>query len=256
MNGSHSKVAVTRARLMSLLEQLDVGAALPPERELAARWGIARMTLRRAVDELVMAGLVSREHGRGTFLIRPKLPQGMAMTSFTSAMRERGVEPGSRVLDFRLLRDAGYHRRSLRIPAGEPIVRFTRLRLADGQPVGLETTWIAAARVPGLTAADLTGSWYELLRHRFDVHITTGTSLIDIAHPSDRDSAELGCRPGSAMLRVETTSYGPTGGVVDFGIDLFRGDTYALVTERAPGSAVRVAPHRTRRGHESSRGPS
>lgn len=246
MQASYSKVAATRARLMRLIERLDHGAALPAERDLAARWGVARMTLRRATDELVLAGLVTREHGRGTFVVRPKMPQQMAMMSFSDAMRERGVVPGSRVLDFRALRVAGYHSRSLRIPAADPVVRFTRLRLADDEPIGLETTWVAADQVPGLTASHLAGSWYELLARRYHVHIMTGTSVIDIAYASEREAAQLGCAAGSGLFRIETTSYGPTGHVVDFGIDLFRGDRYSFVTERMPGSAIRAYRRRSR----------
>jgi GntR family transcriptional regulator len=240
MDGGLSKVAATRDRLLRLVQSLEAGTALPAERDLAARWGVARMTLRRATDELVQAGLVRRQHGRGTFVLRPKLPQRLAMTSFTSAMGEQGVEPGSRVLDFRVLRAGGRHFRSLRIPAGDAVVRFTRARLADGEPIGLETTWIAASRVPGLTAADLTGSWYELLQRRYGIHVATGTSVIDIAYASGRDAAQLACPSGSALLRVQTTSYDPTGHVADFGIDQFRGDAYALVTERKRGTAIRV----------------
>ena len=205
------------------------------------------MTLRRATDELVVAGLVVREHGRGTFVVHPKMPQHMAMTSFSDAMRERGVDPGSRVLDFRALRVAGYHSRSLRIPTADPVVRFTRLRLADNEPIGLETTWVAAEKVPGLTATDLTGSWYELLAERYDVHIMTGTSVIDIAYATEREATQLDCSAGAALFRIETTSYGPTGHVVDFGVDLFRGDRYSLMTERMPGSAIRAYRRRSRR---------
>jgi GntR family transcriptional regulator len=247
MQASYSKVAATRAQLMRLIERLDAGAALPAERDLAARWGVARMTLRRATDELVLVGLVIREHGRGTFVVHAKkMPQQMAMTSFSDAMRERGVVPGSRVLDFRALRVAGYHSRSLRIPAADPIVRFTRLRLADDEPIGLETTWVAADQVPGLSASDLTGSWYKLLAERYDAHIMTGTSVIDIAYASEREAAQLGCPVAAALFRIQTTSYGPTGHVVDFGIDLFRGDRYSLMTERMPGSAIRAYRRRSR----------
>jgi GntR family transcriptional regulator len=241
---SYSKVAATRARLIRLVERLDAGTALPPERELATRWRVARMTVRRATDDLVLAGLVVREQGRGTFVVHPKVSQHMAMTSFTDTMHERGMVPGSRLLNFRTLRTDGCHSRPLRIPADDPVVRFTRVRLANDEPIGLETTWVAARQVPGLTADDLTGSWYELLARRYDVHIVTGSAAIDIAYASERDASLLNCPPGAALFRIQTTSYGPTGRVVDFGVDLFRGDRYTLMTERVPGTAIRANPRR------------
>ena len=246
MQSSYSKVAATRARLLQLIEGYGDGTALPSERELARDWNVARMTLRRATDELVAAGLVAREHGRGTFVLRPKLAQQMAMTSFSDGMRARGIRPSSEVLDFRRLRGGGFQARVLRIPTGDPVVRFTRLRLGDGEPVGLERTWVAANLVPGLQSVDLAGSWYQLLADRYDVKIITGTSVIDVAYASERDARLLSCEPGAGLLRIETTSYGPTGLVVDFGVDLFRGDRYSLVTERLPGQAVRALTRRQR----------
>ncbi len=244
MQSSFSKVAATRARLMRLIEDLDAGVALPSERDLSARWGVARMTVRRATDELVLAGLVIREHGRGTFVVHPKVQQQMAMTSFTDGMRARGIVPGSVVLEFRELRVAGFHTRVLRIPSDDPVVRFTRLRLANGEPIGLETTWVSAHHVPDLREADLVGSWYDLLAHRYGVQIVTGTSMIEIAYAGEREASHLDCDSGDALFRIETTSYGPAGHVVDFGVDLFRGDRYSLMTERLPGSAVRAQPRR------------
>jgi GntR family transcriptional regulator len=243
---SYSKVSATRARLLQLIEGLGPGTALPSERDLAREWHVARMTLRRATDELVMAGLVTREQGRGTFVVQPKMAQPMAMTSFSDGMRERGIRPSSRVVDFRRLRGGGFQARALRIPATDPIIRFTRLRLADGEPIGLETTWVAASRVPGLQQGDLTESWYQLLADRYDAHILTGTSVIEIALATERDAKLLDCPPGAALFRIETTSYGQTGRVVDFGVDLFRGDRYSLMTERMPGLAVRAVARRPR----------
>lgn len=246
MQASYSKVSATRARLLQLIENLEAGTALPSERELAREWNVARMTLRRATDELVVAGLVVREHGRGTFVAQRKMAQPMAMQSFSDGMRERGLRPSSRVVEFRRLRRGGVQSRVLRIPANDPIVRFTRLRLADGEPIGLETTWVAASRVPGLQQGDLTESWYELLAERYDSHILTGTSVIEIALATEREARLLDCEPAAALFRIETTSYGQTGRVVDFGVDLFRGDRYSLMTERLPGLAVRAVARRPR----------
>jgi GntR family transcriptional regulator len=243
MQASYNKVSAVRARLLELIEDTEVGTALPSERELAREWDVARMTLRRATDELVVAGLVVREQGRGTFVARQKLAHPMAMQSFSDGIRERGLRPSSRVVEFRRLRRGGARSRVLRIPANDPIVRFTRLRLAEGEPICLETTWIGAGRVPGLQQDDLTESWYELLAERYETHILTGTSVIAVALASEREAQLLECEPGAALLRIETTSYGKAGRVVDFGVDLFRADRYSLMTERL---AVRPIARRPR----------
>jgi DNA-binding GntR family transcriptional regulator len=243
-NSHLNKVAETRNRLLALVESCEIGSMLPPERDLATELGVARMTVRRAMDDLVTAGLVKREQGRGTFVMRPKVAKQMAMTSFSDGMRERGLTPGSDVTGFRRLRATAVQARALRIPAGEAVYRFTRLRSADGEPVGLETTWVAAAHVPGLERSDLHGSWYELLDERYGIQVLTGTSIVEIGYAAERDARLLGCEVGAALLRIETTSYGPNGRIVDFGIDLFRGDRYSLVTYRMPNLGFRGAPDR------------
>ena len=229
-----SKVLSTRARLLELIENCPAGSLVPPERDLAAQLGVARMTVRRAMDEFVAAGVVKREQGRGTFVLRPKLANQMAMTSFTDGMRQRGLTPGSDVIEFRRLRAPALQARALRIPVGEPVFRFTRLRSADGQPIGLEKSWVAASNVPGLDRSDLGGSWYELLGDRYGIQVVTGTSIVEIGYAGDREAGLLGCDPGAALLRIETTTYGANGRIVDFGIDVFRGDRYSLVTYRMP----------------------
>ena len=74
MRGSlPGKAAEVRALLLGLIDALPEGAALPAERELAVRWNVARMTLRRAVDELVIEELLIRRHGSGTYPSRTKV---------------------------------------------------------------------------------------------------------------------------------------------------------------------------------------
>ena len=77
---------------------LPPGSALPSERELAERYGVARMTVRGELDRLTADGLTYRIQGRGTFVSEPRVSQAMALTSFTEDMRARGLEPSSRLL--------------------------------------------------------------------------------------------------------------------------------------------------------------
>src|ERR671916_542990 len=90
-----------REHVRSLIEAQPPGAAAPSERELVARFGVARMTVRQALDALVSEGLLERIPGRGTFVSRPKSGQGRP-SSFTEEMRRRGLLPESQTLIARL----------------------------------------------------------------------------------------------------------------------------------------------------------
>jgi GntR family transcriptional regulator len=229
-----SKVAAVRAQIIDLVTAGAEGDKVPPERELSAAWGVARMTLRRALDELVGEGLIVRQQGRGTFVARPRMARHLSMNSFTEEMRKQGRVPSSRVLDFRRIRAGVRQARQLRLPVGDPIVRFTRLRLADGEPIGLETTCVSAALVPGLQESDLRGSWYELLTKKYAIRIAHGSSLIEPANLTEREANFLQTAPGKPAFRIETSTYGDSGGVIDFEVDVYRGDRYRLMADLRP----------------------
>jgi GntR family transcriptional regulator len=231
------KVEAVRARILGLVTTASEGDRVPSERELAAAWGVARMTLRRALDELVAEGRIAREPGRGTFVARPRMARHLSISSFTEQMRQQGRVPGSRVVEFRRIRSGARQARQLRLPVGDPIVRFTRLRLADEEPIGLETTCVSAALVPGLKESDLRGSWYELLGAAYGIRIARGTSLLEPALITERQAALLETAPGRPAFRIETTTFAAGGAVIDVEVDIYRGDRYALTADLRPEPA-------------------
>jgi GntR family transcriptional regulator len=241
-----SKVESVRARLVALIADAQEGDRVPSERELCAAWGVARMTLRRALDELVAEGLIVRQQGRGSFVTRPRLARHLSMSSFTEDMRQQGRVPRSRVLDFRRIRAGVRQARELRLPVGDPIFRFTRLRLADDEPIGLETTCVAAALVPGLSERDLDRSWYELLAKHYSLSIAHGTSMIEPVVLGEREARALQTHVGRPAFRIETSTFAPNGRTIDFQVDVYRGDRYSLTADLRPAPAGQLRPQRLR----------
>ncbi|MBM7785690.1 GntR family transcriptional regulator [Tenggerimyces flavus] len=234
------KVGEIRARLLSLVDNLPEGALLPSERELAAKWQVSRMTLRRAMDELVAEELLIRRQGSGTFTCRPKVVRRLVMTSFSDDMRRRGLTPGSTTLEFRRHRaDRGLARR-LRIPVGDMVLAFIRLRTADDVPMVVERTSLPDAYVPGLQPEDLNNSWYELLAVRYGVEVATGTSRLEPAMPDTRTAEWLGIPVTQPCLVFRTTVLDGRGRVFETGSAVYRGDRYTLTAElRPPRQVVR-----------------
>lgn len=223
-----------RDRLLELVESSAEGSPLPAERQLAEELGVARTTLRRAVDRLVAAGLVTRQQGRGTFVTRPRLARQLAMTSFTDEMRRRGMVPSSEVLELRRVKANPLQARNLRIPVSDQIFRFRRIRLADGEPIGLETTCAPADLVPELKAADLAGSWYELLEHEYGFHIVGGSTVIEPTLLSKRTALLLRTSRPRPAFRLDGISLLGGGRVIEHCTSLFRGDRYRLTAELVP----------------------
>src|SRR5690606_3763977 len=130
------------------------GEPLPAERDLARDLGVARMTLRRAVDALVDRQVLVRRQGAGTFVAAPKPAHRLAANSFSADMRARGLRPGSRTLSSER-RPAGVVLAALlEIPPGAAVLHVRRLRLADDEPMALEDLHVPADLVPGLTGED------------------------------------------------------------------------------------------------------
>lgn len=257
-----TKQSETRDLVLDLIEQLDVGEAIPSERQLSADFGVSRLTLRAALDDLAREGYVVRRRGAGTFVGEPKIAQELTMTSFTDDMRRRGMRPSSKTLELRVSPAGARLGRLLHVSPSEPVVVASRLRLADGESMAIETVHVQERHVPGLTARDLERtSFYELLRDHYGIVVVGGTQTIEPTVTDEDESAALGVPLHSPAFRFERVTHSETGEIVEFVESIYRGDRYRLVTalsvpqerhRQGPSSWAQVdgqaAPRATRRG--------
>ena len=226
-----TKQSQTRDLVLDLIEELDVGEAIPSERQLSADLGVSRLTLRAALDDLAREGYVVRRRGSGTFVGEPKIAQELTMTSFTDDMRRRGMRPSSRTLELRVLPAGARLGRLLHLSPSEPVVVASRLRLADGESMAIETVHVREKHVSGLTAQDLEEtSFYELLRDRYGIVVVGGTQTIEPTVTDEEESAALGVPLHSPAFRFERVTHSETGEIVEFVESIYRGDRYRLVT--------------------------
>ena len=236
-----TKQAETRDLVLDLVEQLSVGDAIPSERQLSADFGVSRLTVRAALDDLVREGYLVRRHGSGTFVSEPKIAQELTMTSFTDDMRTRGLQPASKTLELRITPAGARLGRLLHLSPSEPVLVAVRLRLADSESMAIETVHIRAAQVPDLTAKDLEErSFYELLRDRYGIVVVGGEQTIEPTVTDEAESQSLGVPLHSPAFRFERVTHSETGEIVEFVESIYRGDRYRLVTSLS-------IPHERRR---------
>jgi GntR family transcriptional regulator len=244
---SKTKTSEARDSVLDLIERLAVGEAIPSERQLSVDLGVSRLTVRAALDDLVREGFLVRRRGAGTFVSEPKIAQELTMTSFTEDMRRRGMAPGSRTLDLRVMPAGARLGRVLHVSPSEPIMVAKRLRLADRETMAIETLHVREALVPGLTAADLEQqSFYELLEGRYGVHVTGGVQTIEPTVTNEEESAALGVPLHSPAFLFERITRADGGDIVEFVRSIYRGDRYRLVSElggrgEAPAGGLRWA---------------
>lgn len=208
---------------------LQGGDALPSERDLAATTGHSRVTVRKAIDVLCADGLIARRHGAGSFVTRPIEQPLSVLVGFTEDMRRRGGITSSRVLEKTVGPADPALALKLGLAPGEPVLRLSRVRLSDGEPLAIEH-----AAVPGwaVDAADVGPSLYAVLRARGQMPVRALQRLhAGIATP--HEARLLGLAPGSAVLRIERRSFLPNGRPVEVTTSAYRGDRYDFVAELA-----------------------
>src|SRR4051794_5986890 len=158
-----------REILLDMVErEFTVDDCIPSERELCARYGLARMTVRQALDHLVNEGRLYRVHGKGTFVARPKIGMQLRLASFSEDMRAHGLEPDSVDLSRQLVPAGRHVGRELGLAPDEPVHVIERLRTADGVPMAIERNYYPAELTPGLIDEPLTDvSLFTVLAERY-----------------------------------------------------------------------------------------
>ncbi|MEA2386389.1 MAG: GntR family transcriptional regulator [Thermoleophilaceae bacterium] len=237
-----TKQRETRERVLELIEALNVGDAIPSERQLTTDLGVSRLTVRAALDELVREGYLLRRRGSGTFVNEPKVQKGMTISSFSEDMRGRGLTPGSRTLEFGTIPAGARLGRILHVSPSEPVFAVKRLRLAEGDPMALELLHVRETLFPGLTAADLEqNSFYDLLVDRYRIAIVGGSQTVEPTVTNEEESQILGVPLHSPALLFERVTRSDRDEIVEFTQSIYRGDRYRLVSELGSGGRRVVA---------------
>jgi GntR family transcriptional regulator len=187
--------------LRERIAALGPGARLPSDTDLVAEFGVSRMTARNAMERLAADGLIRREPGRGSFVAAlPAHRRTNRLMTFSQEMRRAGRVPSSRVLTRVIRPSTTPEATSLGIPPRQPVVHLRRLRLADGEPIALESTILIGACADAVMTADLaTGSLHETLG-RAGFFLARGTGTISAVGATAEDGRLLAIRSGDPLL--------------------------------------------------------
>ncbi len=227
-DGPRPKHAQLRDLLADLaVNELGPDAAIPSERELMSTYDVSRDTVRKAIEALVVDGLLHRIHGKGTFVARPRLESRLHLASFSQDMRRRGLVPSTRVLTIEPDRPPADVAQSLRLDARPEAWRVDRVRLADGQPIALEQGWYPRALLPGLDGEHLAGSLYELFADRYGLVIDSAEQTL-WGEAADAATARRLAAPLHTPLLVFRRVSRAGDRPVEYVVSRYRGDRYQL----------------------------
>ena len=210
---------------------LPPNSSRPPERELAEITDVSRVTVRKAIQELVRDGLIEQRQGSGTFVREPvaRLEQSLShLTSFTEDMAQRGMETTSKWLERGVFAPTEQEAQILGLHDAEEVARIYRLREAGGRPMALERASLPVDILPN--PLEVTTSLYQVLSRR-GLRPVRAVQKISAINIEAREADLLGVVEGAAGLSIERTSYLENGRVAELTRSLYRGDAYDFVAE-------------------------
>lgn len=226
---TRSKAHRVRDAIEQLLTELHAGDPVPPERELSARFGVARETVRQALRDLMVAGRI-RKAGRGTVVARPKLVQPLALESMADVAARPGWKSGRTLLSWEDRPAEGEVARDLDLAVGTPVMCLERILLADDEPIGLETTYLSLDRFGWLRAGfDPVTSLYTTISDS-GIEYSGATERIETVLAGPRETELLGCGPGIPLMLVTRRSVDTAGRPIERMSALYRGDRIAFET--------------------------
>lgn len=224
----------TYARLAMALQEaiqdgrIPNGTGLPSERVIGEVLSLSRVTVRRALEQLIQKGMLKARQGSGTFVSRRIVEPMTLLASFSEDMQRRGQRPGSVWISRQLVWPTAEETLALAIPAGSRVVRCARIRTANGVPMALEFATVLASYVG--EHADFGDSLYEAMRQQ---GVTPARAIQRVrAENASRDHAlHLEIAEQAAVFSIERRSFTHDGRPVELTRSIYRGDLYDYVVE-------------------------
>lgn len=221
-----------------LLQQINLGYykkddLIPTELELSNKYHVSRVTVRKATDNLVARGLLTRVAGVGTFVSHPSVTLNpSSIQGFSKTMGDQGISVRTEVPTFTLQKAPVNIASILAIEAGEPIYFIERLRYADHQILQFETTYMSSRLYPDISIQILQNSKYRYFEETKNMKIAYSHHVVTPLHPSKRVADMFGITLDTPILRVANTTYLVNGQVMDYTELTLNSPKYQLTYEK------------------------
>ena len=211
------------------------GSRLPNEEELVKQYGVSRTTVRQTIQNLVRRGKVEIRRGKGTFVLQPKITQELTQLSgFVEDMQSPGRHASARLLGKAMVPASESVARHLAIPAGTPVIRIQRVRLADNSPLSFDETWLPREIGERIIENDLeTEPIFSLLEQKYETPLLEAEYRLEAVSADPTVARALGITAGSPIFLIERTSYTTAHQPIDYEKLYYRGDQVRFVTRLA-----------------------
>ena len=206
-----------KEHLKKLIEQWrkQGGNPIPSERELIGMFGVSRVTVRRAVDELVQEGYLFKLQGKGTYVETERENHNLInLTSCTSEITALGMTPGRKVLNRAVVPCSVKQASILKISSRDSLFFLDRIYLADDIAVNRTRSYLPCSRFPGIETIDFSrNSLYEVIEKKYAVRITRAHRTIEAVSANLEIADSLSIDRGVPVLLFKCLTYGDSGGI-------------------------------------------
>ena len=218
--------------MQRLLEDIErgtypVGSRIPPEHQLEELYKVSRVTVRRALAELTVDGLLEKKQGKGTFVSTPRISQDLkSIHSFHDACKQNGFQGSTTVVYVREKEADTADIEELNLRTGDRVLETLRICSADGVPVVLERNHFSMA-YSYLENENLSGSLYNVLRD-YGIEPRQATHDISMAYATENQAKMLDVEPGAPLMRLHEVVYDQKGRPLHNSLQLIRGDRFVF----------------------------
>jgi GntR family transcriptional regulator len=225
-----------KEKIASFIEEgkYEVGSQLPTESELCKLFDVSRTTIRLALQQLELDGKIYKVQGKGTFVSQPKISEPITqhIKSFSEQMNAAGLSSHSKVLDLGVVPATLFLSHKLGMEQDDPIIKLVRLRYADDVPYQHSTSYIPWKVAPNLLNDDFSGSLFELLKSKYDVHILKSVESIEPIIPEKSVCNLLNIPGNTPSFLSESLTYSTDNLPIEYSSTTVRGDYAKFIVER------------------------
>jgi len=204
------------------------GEKIPSENELGARYGVSRMTVRKAIRDLIREGLLYRSHGVGTFVTQVHIDRDHTrLTDFFGEAEEQGLQASARLLNQEILRADSEIAEALALEEGDSVIKIESLRSLDGEIITLHHAYIPERLAPDIPAEALANhSIWILIERLTGLRVKRAMEKLEAMLADEEKARRLQVEEGAPLLYKERVIFAEDGTPLEYERCYNRGDRY------------------------------
>ncbi len=214
--------------------EYQVNSLIPSEAEFCKLYNVSRITVKKAILDLVQEGVLRRKKGLGTFVCQPyKATRLESVKGFTEQVLNFNQRPSAKVLDVDFKKPNKHICKKLNLSSSEMLIRIKRVRLIDDEPYYIETMYFPYNRVKEIEKENLVESIYGILDRKYGIKIIKAEEVFEPVILDEFETKILKLKSAvSSGLRVERVGYTQNNEAFEYSTHIVRGDKCKIMVER------------------------